>query len=101
MGPCDSVEKGICAKQGESVFVIKREKRGCTSICRGSTVKGIHSTTEIATDLTSPFCSKEGWQEENGTRLLSCKPVDNKEWVLLTPNCRYLRWSRKEDIHET
>jgi len=40
-------------------------------------------------DLTSPFCSKEGWQEENGTRLLLYKPVDSKEWISFTSDCRY------------
>ena len=79
MEPYNRVEREICAKKEESIFTVKRRKGGGTSICGGSTVKRIHSTIEIATDLTSPFCSKEGWQEENGIRLLSCKPVDSKE----------------------
>ena len=59
MRPCDRVERGICAKKEESVFAVKRGKRGDTSIYGGSTVKGIHLTIKITTDLTSPFCSKE------------------------------------------
>jgi len=40
-------------------------------------------------DLTSPFCSKEGWKKENSTRLSSYKLVDGKKWVLFTSNCKY------------
>ena len=79
MRPCNRVERGICAKEGKSVFAVKRGKRGGTSICRELTVKGIHLTVTIAIDLTSPFCSKEGWQKENSTRLLLYKLVDSKE----------------------
>ena len=87
--PCNTVERGVCAKEGKSVFTVKKRKRGDTSICEESTVKGIYSIIKIATNSTSPFCSKEGWQEKNGTRLSSCKPIDNKEWVPLTLNCKY------------
>ena len=100
--PYDRVKRGICTKGGESVFTVKRKKGGGTSICGGSTVKRIHLTIKITTDLTSPFYSKEEQQEKNGIRLLLYKPVDSKEQVPLTPNCRYPGWSRKEEgIHET
>ena len=64
-------------------------------------MKRIYLTIKITADLTSSFHSKEEWQEENGTRLLSCKPVNSKEQIPLTPNCRYSRWSRKEGVHKT
>jgi len=61
MGPYDRVKRGICAKEGKSVFAVKKRKRGNTSICEESTVKGIYSIIKIATSPTSPFCSKEEW----------------------------------------
>jgi len=42
--PCDRVEREVCAKKGESILIIKGEKRGDTGICRGSAKKGIYST---------------------------------------------------------
>jgi len=59
--PCNTVERGVCAKEGKSVFTIERGKREGTSICRGLTAKRIYLAIKIAPDLTSPFCSKEGW----------------------------------------
>ena len=99
---CNRVKRGICTKEEESVFIIKREKRGGTGICGGLTVKGIYSAIKIAIDLTSLFFSKEEWKKKNSTRLLLCKLVDGKEWVPPTPNCRYPRQSRKkEGVHKT
>jgi len=102
MGPCNRIERRVCAKERESVFVVKRRKRGGASICGGSAVKRIYSAIKITTDLTGPFYSKEGWKKENGVRLSSCKSVDSKKWVSLTPNCRHPGWSRKEeDVYKT
>jgi len=102
MGPCNRIERRVCAKERESVFVVKRRKREGASICGGSAVKRIYSAIKITTDLTGPFCSKEGWKKENSIRLLSCKSVDSKKWVSLTPNCRHPGWSRKEkDVYKT
>jgi len=102
MEPCDRVEREICAKEGESVFTIKRKREG-TSICGGSTTKGMgYIWLSKLPDLTSPLCSQEEWKKENGTRLSPCKSVDGKEWVLSIPNCRHPGWSRKEeDVHKT
>ena len=36
--PCNWVKEGICAKKGESVYIVKRKVRGSTGICGGSTV---------------------------------------------------------------
>ena len=99
--PCNRVEKEICAKEGKSVFTVKREKRGDTSIHRGSTTKGIYLAVKIATNLTSPFCSKEGKKKKNSARLLLCKSIDSKEWVPSTFNYRYLRQNRKKGVHKT
>jgi len=91
MGPCNRVEREICVKEGESIFTIKGGKKEDTSIHRGSTAKEIYLAIKTATNLTSPFCSKEEWKEENSAKLLPYKSVDSKEWVPFISNCRYPR----------
>jgi len=44
LGSCDGVKGRICVKKGEGLLIVKRRKRGGTSICRGSVEKEIHST---------------------------------------------------------
>ena len=46
-------------KEKVYLFTIKRGKREGASIRGGSATKRVHSTIKIATDLTSPFCSKK------------------------------------------
>jgi len=39
---------------------------------------------------------------KNGARLSPYKPVDDKEWILLTPHCRHTGQSRKkEGVYKT
>jgi len=39
---------------------------------------------------------------KNGTRLLTYKPVNDKEWIPFTSYCRYTGWSREEkSVYET
>jgi len=33
---------------------------------------------------------------EDGAGLSTLKLVDDKEWILSTPHCRYIGWSKKE-----
>ena len=94
--PCNRVEREICVKEGESIFTIKGGKKEDTSIHRGSTAKEIYLAIKTATNLTSPFCSKEGQKEENGTKLLPYKSVNSKEWIPFISNCRYPRQSLKK-----
>ena len=101
MGSCNRIEKGVCAQEEKSIFTVKRRKREGASIYREPTTKRIYSAIKITIDLISPFCSKKGWKKENSTRLLLYKSVDSKKQILFTPNHRYPRWSRKEDIYET
>ena len=79
VGPCNRIERRVCAKKGKGVFAVERGKREGTSIHGGSTAKRIYLAIKITTDLTSLFCSKEEWKKENGTRLSLCKSVDNKK----------------------
>lgn len=73
MEPCDRAERRICAKKEKSIFAVKREKKGDTSICKELTTKRIYLAIKITIDLTSAFIAKK-----NGTRLL-CKLMDSKE----------------------
>jgi len=44
LGPCNRVEKGVYAKERESIFLVKKGKRGSASICGRSIVKRIYSS---------------------------------------------------------
>jgi len=79
VGSCNRIERGVCAQEGESIFTVKKRKKGVVSICREPTAKRIYSAIKITTDLTSLFCSKEGWKKENGTRLSLYKSVNSKK----------------------
>ena len=61
LGPRDRVERGIYAKERESIFVIEREERGSTSICGGSIAKRVHPSLKITANVTSTLCGKKGW----------------------------------------
>jgi len=39
---CDRVEKGVCAKKGESILIVERRKRRDIGICKGSAKKGVY-----------------------------------------------------------
>jgi len=79
LGPCDRVKRGVCAKKGKGIFIIKGRERGSTDICRGSIKKRVHPTFQITPNITSTLCGKKGWNVEGSTRLLTHKPVDDKK----------------------
>ena len=70
MGPCNRDERGVCTKEGESVSIVKRRKRGSKRVCSKAVKEGVYLTVQVTTDSTSIFCRKEGWEEADGTRLL-------------------------------
>jgi len=96
LGPCHRIKGGIYAKKGESILTIERGKRGSTDICGRPIEEGIYPTLQVIPNIASTLCGKKGWHKENGIRLSTHKPVDNKKWVPFTPHCRYIKWSRKE-----
>jgi len=101
LGPCHRIKGGIYAKKEESILTIERGKRGSTDICERPVEEGIYPTLQVTPDITSTLCGEKGWYMENGTRLSTHKPVDDKKWVPFTPHCRYIGWSRKEkDVYE-
>jgi len=44
LGPCHKVKGGIHTKKRDGLLIVKREKRGCTSICERSAEKRVHLT---------------------------------------------------------
>jgi len=61
LGPCNRIEKGVYAKERESVFPVKRGKRGSASICGRSIAKRVHLFLQITANVTSTLCGKKGW----------------------------------------
>jgi len=59
LGPCNRVERGVYPKKRESVFLIKREKRGSAIICRRPIAKRVHSSLQITANVTSTLCGKK------------------------------------------
>ena len=72
-------ERGVCAKKGKGVSVVKGEERRGERICKGTVAEGLHSAVEVTTNGTSIFCGKEGWEEEDGVRLPISQQVDNQK----------------------
>ena len=90
LGPCYRIERGICTKKGKGILFVERRKGESTDICGRPVEEGIYPTLQVTPDITSTLCGKKGWHTENGIRLSTHKPVDNKKWVPLTPHCRYI-----------
>jgi len=59
LGSRNRVERGIYTKERESVFIVKRRKRGGTSIYGRSIAKEVHSSLQITTNITSTLCGKK------------------------------------------
>jgi len=79
LGLCNRVKRGVCAKKGEGVFIIKGREKGDIGICEGPTKKRVYLTFQVTPNFASTFCSKKGWKMKNGTGLLTYKPVDDKK----------------------
>jgi len=102
LGLCHRVEERIYTKKGEGILTVQGGKGGGASVCRRPAKERIHPPFQVTPNVTSTLCSKKGWHTENGTGLLIHKSVDDKEWVSLTPHCRYTRWGRKaEGVYKT
>jgi len=94
---CHRAKRRVYAKKGEGILTIKRRKRGSTEIHRRPIEERIHPTLQITPNITSTLCGKKGWYTEDGTGLLTLKPVDDKEWIPSTSHCRYIGRSKKEE----
>jgi len=79
LGPCHRIKEEIYAKKGESILTIERGKRGSTNVCGRPVEEGIYPTLQVTLDITSTLCGEKGWHTENGTRLSTHKPVNDKK----------------------
>jgi len=61
LGSRNRAERGVYTKERESVFIVKRGKRGSASIHGRSTVKRVYSSLQITANVTSTLCGKKGW----------------------------------------
>ena len=69
MGLCNGSKREICAKEGESVSVVERRKRGGKGVYLRTAEEGIYPTIKVTTDSTGILCGKEEWEEEDGSEL--------------------------------
>ena len=69
MGLCNGSKREICAKEGESVSVVERRKRGGKVVYLRTAEEGVYPTIKVTTDSTGILCGKEEWEEEDGSEL--------------------------------
>ena len=60
MGPHNRSKRGVCAKEGEGVSVVKERKRGGEKIYQRIVAERIYPTVKITIDGTSILCGEEG-----------------------------------------
>ena len=70
MGLCNWFEEGICAKKRENQFFAQKRKRRSKRVYLEEDKEGIYLTIKVTTNCTSVLYRDEGWEEDNGTRLL-------------------------------
>ena len=66
---CNRDERRICAKEGESVPLIKERERGGVRVHKRAVEKRLHSAVKVTTNSASVLCGEEEWEEEDGARL--------------------------------
>jgi len=89
MRPRYRIKGGVHTEKGKGIFIVEGRKRRGTSIRKGSIEERVHLSFQVIPNVTSTLHGKKGWHMENGARLSTCKLVDSKEWVPLTPHCRH------------
>ena len=70
VGSRDRCKRGVCAKKGKGVSVVKGGERRGERIRKETVAERLHLAVEVTTNSTSIFCREEGWEEEDGARLL-------------------------------
>ena len=91
LGPCHRIEREIYTKKEKDILIVEGEKGRSTGIREESVEERIYLTFQVIPNVTSTLCSKKGWYIKNGTRLLTYKSVDDKEWVSFTLHHRYTK----------
>jgi len=91
LGPCHRIEREIHTKKEKGILIVEGGKGRNTGIRGESVEERIYPTFQVIPNVTSTLCSKKGWYIKNGTRLLTHKSVDDKEWVSFTLHHRYTK----------
>ena len=60
VGSYNRGEKGICAKEGKCISVVKKGERRGTWVHRRTIEKRVYQTFKVVSNGTSFFCMKEG-----------------------------------------
>ena len=60
LGSCDRVKRGVCAKKGKGVFIVKRREKRDIGICEGPTKKRVYPTFQVTPNFASTFHSQKG-----------------------------------------
>ena len=63
----------VCVKERENLSLVQQRKRRSERVYSEAKKEEIYLTIKVTTDCTIILCRKEGWKEENGTRLLIYK----------------------------
>ena len=69
MGSCDRSKRGVCAKKGKDLPIVKGGKRGSKGVYLGAAEERVHLTIEITINSTGILCEEIGWKKENGPGL--------------------------------
>jgi len=75
LGPCNLSERGLCTKEEEGLFVVKKQKGGSMRICGRTAEERVYPPLKVTSNITSILCGKERWEEKDGTGL----PVPEQE----------------------
>ena len=70
IGLYNRFEGGICTKKRENLSLVQRRERESKRVYLEIGEKVIYSTIKVTTDCTSILYRKEGWEDDDGTRLL-------------------------------
>jgi len=77
MRSCHRSQGRICSEKGEYIPIVKSKEREGTGIHEESVEKEIYPIIKIITKITSALCTEEGWKEEDDTKILILKQLDN------------------------
>ena len=68
--PYNRVEERIDTKKRENLFLVQKRERKSMGVYPGTDKEEVYQTIKVTIDSTGILCRKEGWKEEDGTRLL-------------------------------
>jgi len=70
VGSCDRCKGGVYTTKRESIPFVERREGGGKRVCKGTVEEGLYPTIEVTADSAGVLCGEEGWEEEDGSRLL-------------------------------